>query len=50
MRWITDKGIRCWSCGKIMSRLRHIENDGICPFCNCEIDDTESPYKEESDD
>lgn len=46
MKWITDAGIRCWSCKKIMTRARHVENDGICPFCNCEIDDMDEPYVE----
>ncbi len=33
-----DERIECWSCKREISIKRLAYNDGICPFCNCEIE------------
>jgi hypothetical protein len=40
--------IECWNCKHDVHRQHLSECDGFCPFCDCEIDLDEEPYKKDT--
>ena len=43
-----DKYIECWGCKNEVGLRDLSENDGLCPYCDCEINLNEDPYKTSS--
>jgi len=48
--WKREGEWRCWSCQQWVSGNELSNADGFCPHCDAEMDTSDAPYTNESED